>query len=479
MADPGNREHLTPLDLLMPGSYVQAFLTFSTSEPTSTVLPLLQQGLDKVVARFRWVSGRVVPTVSASGQPPSLEIRWDASHPTPVLIDKGVISGGYEALSSQNMPPKSIPADVSPLKPQTPGNAAASSGAPVFAASVFRFSDGKGLGLCVYVHHNTVDATGFTELLSFWARAMQGLLVGSERAGLWPRLARLTDALRPDLDSASIQSVEDLWASHPEHSQVAPVLPSEFAPGTCELFRISTRNIDELKRQVQAQVQAQVQTQGRTTTNPTTTTNLVTALMWQAVTRARAHRSTALGLGEGATTRLATAVNGRARIGPGFSTPDDPYFGNVVLYALAELPVSKVGACSQASEECLADISDAIFESQSSRQISKRSIAELCSLVGRVGDYRDIFVGWDLFSSRDFTVTSWNGLGLYDLDFGKGLGKPQHVRPPYAGADGVGFVLPKKALGENTVEVMVMLRKDDMAFMMKDEAWVALQEVRL
>lgn len=466
MASHSNIEPLTPLDLLMPATYVQVFLTLATPAPTSTVLPRLQQGLDAVVAAVPWISGRALPTTAAAaGQPPSLlEIRWDASRLTmPMVVDKGVIPSGYAALSAQGMPPKSIPEHVWPLNPHAQDH---TSGAPVFAASIFRFADGQALGLCVCVHHNAVDATGITHLLSLWARAMRGLPVV---AGSRPRLTRLTDALRPELEAAAAQSVEDLWAAHPELSRAPPVLPSEFAPCACELFRMSVGKIEEVKKGVRAQ-------RG----GSPTTTNVVTALMWQAVTRARGSRD-AVPLA-GGTTRLVTAVNGRGRIGAGFSTPEDPYFGNVVLYALAGVPVSKVGASGpEAPEGNVADISDAIFKSQSTDHINTRSIAQLCSLVGRVDDYRGIFVGWDLFSSRDLTVTSWNGLGLYELDFGEGLGKPQHVRPPYVEADGVGFVLPRKRLGEGAeeeeeaVEVLVILRKDDMACLMRDEEWVALQ----
>lgn len=466
MVDPAGIERLTPLDLLMPSTYIQAVLTFETSEPTSVILPLLQQGLASVTARLPWISSHLLPVATTPGQPPSLEVRWDASHPTPVLVDKGSISVGYEDLSAQGMPPKSIPQHVSPVIPQT-AEEAATIGAPIFAASVFGFSDGKALGLCVCVHHNAVDATGFTELLRLWARAMHRLAPASgpvHRA----RHVRLTGALLPDLEAVSAQPVDEVWASHPAYSKVPPALPSEFSPCTCELFRISIEKLDALKRQAEA----------RTTAIPTTT-NLVTALMWQAVTRARVHRNPALGE---AASRLVTAVNGRGRICANFHSEDDPYFGNAVLYSLAELPVSQVGfRASKASGDGLADIAAAIFDAQSTRLINRRSIAELCSLVSRVDDYRGIFPGWDLFSSRDFTVTSWNGLDLYQLDFGTGLGKPQHVRPPYVEADGVGFVLPRrsssggKAAGDEAIEVMIMLRRDDMAFVMGDEAWVDLQ----
>ncbi|KAJ8132512.1 hypothetical protein O1611_g1107 [Lasiodiplodia mahajangana] len=89
-------------------------------------------------------------------------------------------------------------------------------------------------------------------------------------------------------------------------------------------------------------------------------------------------------------------------------------------------------------------------------------------------DYRTVFVGWDLFGSRDLTITSWADLGLYNASFGEGLGKPEFVRIPSSPADGVVIVLPRKR-GEGAtsevVEVMVMLRTDDMTVLEKDAAW--------
>ena len=87
----------------------------------------------------------------------------------------------------------------------------------------------------------------------------------------------------------------------------------------------------------------------------------------------------------------------------------------------------------------------------------------------RVDDYKTIFFGWDLFGARDLTITSWADLDLYDMEFGEGLGKPEFIGVPYAEADGVGLILPRKrgvpnsAGGSDEVlDIMVMLRREDM-----------------
>lgn len=59
--------------------------------------------------------------------------------------------------------------------------------------------------------------------------------------------------------------------------------------------------------------------------------------------------------------------------------------------------------------------------------------------------YRSVFVCWDLFGSRDLTITSWAGLGFYGMDFGRDLGSWSFVGIPYTEADGVGLVLPRRS----------------------------------
>lgn len=68
MNETTNREQLTPLDLLMPNAYIQLFLTFQTTEPTSLLQSTLQRGLNAVAAQLPWLLGRIVPTVTASGK---------------------------------------------------------------------------------------------------------------------------------------------------------------------------------------------------------------------------------------------------------------------------------------------------------------------------------------------------------------------------------------------------------------------------
>lgn len=464
MADNSNTEQLTPLDLLMPRTYVSGLLTFQTTESTPSVLQALQQGLNDISKQIPWLTGRVFPTTLPQGQLPTLGIRRTANAAPPELIDSGSISASYEALSAKGMYPEGIPPSVWPCLASSE-DAFALNGAPVFAASVFRFSDNQGVGVCVCVHHNVVDGTGFAWLLRLWAGRITGSGSGTSFPTPWGRIGRLSEALAPEIQANSVSPLECLFASHPEYSRSPPELPNEFPSSTSKLFRIPMTRVIALKQLLE----------DRMATGPTTNT-LISALLWQAVTRARTHRNPALA---DKASRLVTAVDGRKRIDQKFSTPDNPYLGNLVLYATAKLPVKDLGTSSNEDfVQCLADACRSI--TRSSSQIGRQHIAEVFSLVHRMDNYKDVSVGWDLFNSIDFTISSWSDLPLYDLDFGKGLGRPDFVRVPYTEADGVGFILPRRretvvaGVSDEVVDVVVMLRRDDMAVLEKDEQWKTL-----
>lgn len=460
MAENLSIERLTPLDLLMPRVYIRALLVFETADPTSTVAQTLQQGLNRLSKQIPQLSGHVFPTVSAEGKVPTLVVRWDSST-RPTLIDKGLIASSYETLSAEGMSPAAIPEDVWPV-PSAIDDTLFATGAPVFAASHFRFADGRGVGLCVCLHHNVVDATGFSDIVRLWAHNMEDEGLGgpeiSQQRRNW-----LTEGLSSDLSVISSYSLASLFASHPEYSRTPPAFPAQFSPCMGKLFNLPVTHVNEIKELLR----------GCMPVAPTTNT-LVCALIWSAITRARVQRNPALAT---ETTRLVTAVNGRGRISATFSK-ENPYLGNVVLYSLAKIAVERLRTASlQESIHSLAEICNVITQSQSSNHIDSRYIAEVYSLADQMDDYKAIYPGWDLFNSRDLTITSWADLDLHETEFGPKLGRSEFIRLPCTEADGVAIILPRKratateGVSCEVIEVMIMLRSNDMAILEQDNIW--------
>ncbi|KAL4994580.1 transferase family-domain-containing protein [Aspergillus recurvatus] len=431
-------EQLTPLDLTSGGGYIPVILTFKTVEPTATVLQTLQRGLNRLVAQIPWLSGHVVPITSGGKR--RLQIEFELNVPAPEIIDKGTIEGSYKTLAAQFMPADAIPTSVCPLPfPFIPDTIVLSDRAEaVLAASVFRFADGEGVGLCVFLHHRTVDARGMCEIMRLWAEhtARIGPVLTAQ---LQPRQTQLAKALAADLAALEPIPLDDLFASRPEFSL-------EPLPIPC---RRSFRRA--IKKQLDVK-------------SPTTNT-IISALLWAAVTRARAQRNHSIA---GKQSRLVSVVNGRSRISETFSTRETPYLGNLVLPAVTNLPAGCLGI-SPANTE-LTKICAAISEAHSPTRINSRCIAEVYALAERVEDYRSLYAG-----PFDLTITSWADLDIHQIDFGPSLGMPTFTRVPYMEADGIAIMLPRRrGTVDEMVEVLVMLRRDDMAVLEGEGAWKGL-----
>lgn len=472
MASPPNTEQLTPLDLMMPRVYVSALLTFQTVESTSAISKRLQAGLDDLTRKLPWLTGRVISIPDTSGK---VEIQWDGRQAakTPTLINKGTIKDAYDDLTAQGMPPAAIPAEVWPA-PVMIDDALSAAGAPVFAASIFGFAGGKGVGLCVSMHHAVCDATGFAQVVGWWAQsaAAPGSVAPGPTAWAGGRAARLAEALSAHAPAVAALPADELYAAHPEHSKLPPALPAELARSTAKVYAVPMARLDALKADLAGCMPA-----------PPTTNALTCALGWSAITRARARRNPGLAA---ESSRLVTAVSGRRRLGGGkFATAEAPYIGNLVLYALASAGATDLSAAAAGTDDArqtLAGVCQAIAQSQAPSKVGARHIAEVCRLVDLAGDPRALFPGWDLFGSRDLTITSWANFDFYGMEFGAGLGRPDFMRIPYTEADGVVLVLPRKRklAGEGNsgekLEIMVMLRRDDLGELECDAVWKSLVE---
>ncbi|KAE8378268.1 transferase family-domain-containing protein [Aspergillus bertholletiae] len=457
MAEPTCVEQLAPLDLSMPSTYIRVLLVFEQAGSALQIIQSLQSGLDKLSSQLPWLSGRVFQKASTQDRASVLEIRWNASQ-TLTLVDKGTIAAPYKPASSHGIPSEAIPSDVWPAPGMIDG-ALLEMGAPVFAASIFRFAD-EGVGLCVCLHHNAVDGTGLSEIIRLWARNVVDPRFTFTSSPL-SRSERLSATLSLDLQAASSTSSDNLFMLHPEYSRIPPTMPEEFPSCTSKLFMISMHWIDTLKELMCNDM-----------SKAPSTNTVLCALIWATITRVRMQHNPSLGDG---ISRLGMAVNGRHRIGENFSGPESPFLGNAVVYSLSKFPAGALAASDETPVRSLAKICEHIAQSQSRSVINSRYIAEVYHLIDRMEDCRSLFVGWDLFGSRDLTITNWADLGLYEMDFGDLLGRPKFVRLPYMEADGVALILPRqRSASQEVLEVMIMLRRDHMDALEKDPMWQAL-----
>jgi hypothetical protein len=236
-------KQLTPLDQSMPRTYISAVFVFKETSPTPHITQRLQHGLKRLSKQIPWLAGKVFQGPSTKHSP-LLEIRWNSEAELPNLIGKGAISTSIEDASSRGMPAEAIPADVWPV-PSMLDDTSFKTGIPVFAANTFRFADG-GMGLCISISHNVVDATELAQIVRLWARNANDP-ESSFSPSSQTRSERLSEALSHEFQETFSLSTNELFKRHPEYSSSPPAFPEEWPSCTSKLFTISMHWINILK----------------------------------------------------------------------------------------------------------------------------------------------------------------------------------------------------------------------------------------
>ncbi|KAH7230227.1 transferase family-domain-containing protein [Fusarium redolens] len=452
-------EPLTALDALMPKNYIRVLLAFRTSEPFNVVSQQLQCGLNATTEKIPWISGQVRSAGNGNKRAAHGAIHYSSDSGSPQIIDCGSIDKPFSSLEAHAMHSTTIPENVWPL-----GALPGSDDSLVFGASVFRFKDDQGLGLCVCMHHHAVDAAGFTEVLRIWAQETTTRGSSTSQSG-GTRLSRVSEALASQISEASSKNTEQLFSLLPEYSPIPPAMPASFPSFGSQMFTIPTEHLDAYKQVLAPLLE-----------KPPSTNTVLCALLWSFITRIRAqHKENTLAH---TSSRLVMAVNGRRRIGPNFSPPDNPYIGNLVLYASAERPFDTLKHAA-ASARDHAEVCNTITQSFAPAKINSQHIANVFELGRQARDCSTIFPGWDFFNHRDVTITSWADLDLYQVGWGSELGQPEFVRFPFSAADGVCIILPRRRVesashSKNLVEVVIMLKAEHLEALKTDSLWQSL-----
>ncbi|KAK5723849.1 hypothetical protein LTR17_013863 [Elasticomyces elasticus] len=453
---------LTPLDLIPPRFYGRIALSFKTTAPAERLLPRLQAALNKTCRSIPWLAGRVVATNGEAERHPGLQVCWDEGD-VPILRDLGTLPGSFEQAESVGMPARTIPEERWAM-PGRIDERLASEGPPVFAAGLLSFAKDDGVILCVCLHHSVVDGGGYAEILRIWTNILSGL------PALEPlesdRNSRLCASLRPHMGKTWSSSRKALLASNPGYAVKPAEFKPDFANCTNTVLPVSLAQVDRLKAGLSTH-----------TGVPPTTNTIICAILWCSLMRVRRRRNPSL-FSDNAKSHLGMPVDGRRRVHPEFSSPEDPYFGNFYTYTMTEMPASVFAGADEPSLYPLALICEAIAQSHSADRLNARNIAEVYALAARSETAPALYPAWSITTGRDIGITSWAGFGLYEMSFGL-LGQPTFVRPPYMQIDSAAIVLPRKRAGfdeedRDAIEVMLMLRKDDIEALQQDSVWLML-----
>lgn len=463
---------LSPLDQLMPVTYNRVILTFTTKVDQTAAIDALRSGLEATCSQLPYLKGRVI--AQEGGR---LAISWSEHDAPPRFQEIGRPSDipSCAQLKQEFLPSHRLPQSLCPVA----GWVVASfpdGNAPVIAASYTRLEGG--LLMCLCVHHNAMDGTGTGQLISLWGKHASGAF--HEQPVPLPdpdeprhRLDRLKAALSSgSKDEATLPgnknlAFESLRKLHPEYTDVSPARVPPSSPCTSKIF---TFTVQKLKTAA---------TECKTSVN-----NVLCAIIWSCISTVRSIRwqKEASTSNDGilhTRSKLGMALNGRARIGQSFADAAGcPYIGNVNLYCVTSLDLglltqlghSPSPGAQWAISDTLASIVQAI--STSIVRIDRHFISEVITLAEQAPTMQSLLPGWNFFNGPDLTITSWANLDTYAVDFGPELGTPDFVRVPYLQVDGLNIVLPRRRNSiPESIEVVVMLREDDIAELEHNAMW--------
>ncbi|KAK5654936.1 hypothetical protein OQA88_6693 [Cercophora sp. LCS_1] len=474
--------YLSPLDQYMPRVDVRVFLIFASPSP-SDAIKTIQAGLDVLASQLPFLKGTV--TLPPPSEPVAVHRGRVAITTSPtdtpitlLHIPSSVGTTSFSELKASGAPISYFHNTFPQLLDARRAANPTASGAPVFAASYALLDEGVVLG--VATHHAVADGTGVSELIKFWGACTRGEMNISPRGDevfirdelLWRGVGRVQDDTEKRFGDVLKELPEFCVAC--EVAGTALSRGQALPKGATALFTFDITRLEAARDSLKGKVGDE---------KALTTNNVLCAVVWACVTKARlARKGGSLGAER---SKLGFAVNGRRMLGHKFA--EGPYLGNVNLFGVQEVDVeilADIGSRCHATAD-LSSITPLIESAyEATRRVTASHIGQVMTLMDQAEDVRNVVPNWVRSYGPDLSVTSWANMGLYESDFGAGLGHPEFMRTPYFESDGLIVVLPRKRVakaappshdvntrtGEN-IEVVAVLCHDDIEVLKKDDVW--------
>ncbi|MCJ1377271.1 hypothetical protein MMC17_000363 [Xylographa soralifera] len=481
------RIQLGPIDQVpVLRSYTQYLLFFPLDgKDKSHVLDLLEHASNTLITQVPFLTGQVI-NENASQSPDNRNtnanipilgnyIITPAKHPSTNFLSIRHLETtytSYAALLAAKVPVSMLYSDVLAPMRGLPYIYPDTSPTPVLRIQA-NFIQG-GLILCFSGLHSAIDGMGMGQVVRLFAAACRGEKFSAadtaamelDRTNIPPPLYSHETAKdhsnmlwEPDIDTTA--------ATVNTTKNTAPALrKKEEEISVCKwtYFRVPISHLHTLKAQV-------------ITTSPAdiayiTTNDILTALTWRAIMRARSERLSKFTT----TSTLMRAVNGRRLLSPKIP---DAYFGNLLSTAFHSASIAEVTASHRS------EIIDSIDPSFCALVFAvRRSTASIDGAYFRsVAAYLRSLIAserarftFGISAMRMATgvyVSSWAGMLDGVGAFGEVLGKPECVRRPvFETAEGNVVVMPKcggEGKGEGWFDVLMGMRQDDLERLRADK----------
>ena len=407
----------------------------------TAVLDVLRHGLSRLSLHFPWVAGQLFNEGSSSRNSGTFKIA--PLDDTPRLTIKDLRhdpSFAFDTLQKIHFPASMLDeAVLSPCK-TLPGSPSEISPVLLLQANLVN----GGLLLTIAGQHNTMDMTGQGHVIHLLSKACHNEPFTSDEV----RIGNLNrHGIIPLLDSYEPGPEVALQVGTPLSSLASSdclVHPSPSRPGgyPWATFTFSASSLARLKA---------LASKTRTTAY-ISTDDVLTALIWQSVLRARSRR-----IEFTQTVHLFRAVDVRSFLDIPQTYLGFMQNGTYQSSAIQNEIAKPLGSVASQLRSAIDPPSSITYNTRAYATLLHRSPDKTAF---------SFLKGLDL--AEDLLITSWVKLNSYDLDFNLGLGKPMAVRrgrfPP---VEGLVFLLPKSLDGE--IAVGLCLRSDDMQRLKVDE----------
>ncbi|KAL7929828.1 transferase family domain-containing protein [Trichoderma chlorosporum] len=417
------RSQLSPLEWVMPRSYISQILCFPSTK--TRISEVLRDGLAGTLADVPYLASRIVARTHPKGSvalgPPcdSLDDLF--------RVNNLVTAADYSDLKAEAFRP-SLFDDLNLFSPDL--NPATTSPSPVFRA-VLSLVEG-GCLLCVSLHHSTADIGAFGALLKIWAsHCRTGSSKDIQFSSSWfDRTAVIRNSHHVPADVPLLLHKEESTPS----SQ-----PSKPAEIETQFFRYSAESLKNLKAEVSKHLPDG--------TSWVSTSDILTALLWGSAIFAEFSDDDDTA---DDTASMRIAVNCRSRYNP--PLPKD-YLGaafGVSLVNAKKVDLLDIGRSSGEtySLSAIANVAAAVRQS-----INFIDEDKMNAIINHLSAQEDVTGLKPCQKPGKVSIVSWTDEGVYELDWGTELGHCEIVRLPTFKTKRYPVVFPR--LPDGDLEVLV------------------------
>ncbi|KAF2127142.1 trichothecene 3-O-acetyltransferas-like protein [Dothidotthia symphoricarpi CBS 119687] len=481
--------HLSFLDQNAVRVYIQTLNIFPFPDQNNAedAIQALEKGLCLTLQKYPFLAGTL--SLGESG-------RLSLDYPTKVS-DEDMVSlfqssqinrhnrdfpHTYEQLKRKGMPPSAFKSAM--FKPDDlnnyPGVPSSGEGivdfeksdAPVLRVQAF-FVPG-GLVLSMYGHHSVLDFSGIT---TFWGDFATNVSKVSQTRDKRTLEGLVPTSIADQQSSMRLQLDEKIPAETDQRSTAdcycdgaytyKKTLPQE-TKCTQRLLVIPAARIRNYRDRLQPYFPE---------STPPTRCNVLAALVWTYVTRARSKRLAEFGYTD---TSVGIATDLRKRQDPKMGAE---YMGNMALFSRGTLKIADLAAEDRVTNSTILHVIKKIKSTIA--EVNNDWVTRHLTFFKSIEHIQDTECGLALFGGSDIYITSWLNFGAdlrwcipgTDCTQGGLEGRPEYVRRAYGPGDGGMIFLPRRREptkgGEAPFEILVRLADEDMQRLLNEKGGLA------